>query len=209
MSDLSDDTSSGSSCHSPPLERERSKKVKKSRKLHKTRAVKVKRKHLKRKHVSSSSSSSASLSGMEPDLSGPLKKSSAVKKSRLEHKKSRSRSKCAESQLESSQQSHLLNVFQRHYKSLVAMIKSCPVVVSSTLFSGGFISEETLNRVITGQDSHVKKASLLLCDVRAHLKHNPEALIEFIRLLEEDKSFEFLANQMKGKHYLSCGNLHP
>lgn len=94
---------------------------------------------------------------------------------------------------------NLLGIFKRYNKSLVTMIKSCPTNFSSMLYSKGFISDETWNQVITGQDSQVKKASLLLCDVHNALEINPEMLVQFVRLLKQDKYFDSLAEEIMGK----------
>ena len=94
---------------------------------------------------------------------------------------------------------HLLNVFQKHYDDLVTMIQSCPHVITNKLFTRRIVSAETLNQVITGQESTLKKASILLCDVRNHLTVNPEKLIEFVDLLKQERSLDFLTEKMMGK----------
>lgn len=171
-----------------------SKKLKHRVKSHKSKAAKKSRKGTKRKHVTSSSSSGLSqfLTNSESDSSDhvTIRKKKCHKKSKLGQKGVLPR--------DHSRMNHLLDVFQRHYKSLLVLIKTCPVIISSTLYSNGFISEDTLNEVITGQDSQLKKAALLLCDVRAHLKVNPEMLMEFVGVLEQEKSFDDLTNQIKG-----------
>ena len=144
---------------------------------------------------SSNGSSSESPASMESDSPETYKTACKAKKFHKHHTKPVSAPDCKGKQ----QSSCLLGVFQRHYNSLVSLIKTCPIEISSELFAKGFISEDTLNQVITGQDSQVKKAALLLCDVRAHLKVNPEAFTEFVSVLEQEKSFDFLASKMKGK----------
>lgn len=152
----------------------------------------------KRKHETSSSSSESLPTTNPADMSVTYKRVGKAKKFRKERWKTRSACKTS-LEMDSSRTKHLLDVFQKHYKSLVTMIKVCPVKFSSLLFSQGFISEDTLSQVVTGQDSQLKKAALLLCDVRVHLEINPEMLIEFVELLQQDKSFDFLADQMKGE----------
>lgn len=173
-------SSSGSSLHIP------------SPKKHKLKRARGKlckySKGQKRKFISSSSSSSSSNSS-EPDSDHMVhKKKGSAKKKCLGYQKSRSVTNI-----------HLLDVFQKHYENLVTITKSCPLSVCNKLFSSGFISEDTWNHVITGQDSQLKKASLLLCDIRAHLKVCPEMLVEFVKLLEQDMSFDFLTCQIKGE----------
>lgn len=135
----------------------------------------------KRKH-----SSSNSLPTSDSDSHGSYKRVRRTKKRRVE-------------KADFQQKNCLLDVFQKHYESLVTMIKSSPLTICTKLFSNRFISEDIWNQVITGQDSHLKKASLLLCDVHSHLKVHPDGLIEFVELLEQDASFNLLVCQMKGK----------
>ena len=197
------ETSSASSLDSPPPKI--CKKVKRQVKSRKSKVAKKPIKGRKRKRLTSpasSSGSSESLLSSESDESPKRRMTSKsigrAKKNRKEYRKSKSALKAGLPK-DSRRTNHLLEVFQKHYKSLVTMIKSCPIDISSALFSKGFIFEDTLNQVITGQDSQSKKAALLLCDVRAHLKVDPEMLVEFVKLLEQEKSFDFLTNQMKGK----------
>ena len=91
-----------------------------------------------------------------------------------------------------------LDIFQKHYHSLVTMIRSDLVSVSGLLFSNGFVSDDTLNEVLTGHRSQSTKAAILLSDVCGHLKINPEMLLEFVKLLEQEKSFDILTSKIRG-----------
>ena len=186
---ISDDSNdSGSTLRTPPRKKQQPKRA--HGKLHRGKAVKTLSKGRKRKHVQSSSSvSSDSLPTSDTESSSSYNRTRMAKKSRLESQKS----------INVLQKHALLDVFQSNYDNLVTMIKSCPLTICGKLFSRGYISEDTWSQVVTGEASHLKKASLLLCDVRAHLKVHPHELIEFVKLLEEDKSFDILVDQMKGK----------
>lgn len=99
----------------------------------------------------------------------------------------------------STRRKYLLNVFRKHYDSLVTMIQMCPQVITNKLFAKQIISDETLSKIITGCDSKMTKASTLLCDVRTHLKVDPEKLIDFVNILKEERSLDFLTAKMMGK----------
>ncbi len=205
VTDSGDDhsTSSGTSPSPPPTK----KSKKPAKKLGKTRTSKSSSKSdhssERRKRIrvttSSSSGSAESLASTESSSSDratykgigkPMKCRKKLQKFKL----------ASETGRPQDRNRSLLSIFQKHYEGLVALIESCPVGVSTKLFSRGLISEDTLSLVITGQDSQLKKAALLLCNVRAHLKVNPEMLSDFVKLLQQEKSFDFLTNQMKGKY---------
>lgn len=94
---------------------------------------------------------------------------------------------------------HLLDVFQKHYDSLVTMIQICPQVITNKLFAKKIISDETLSKIVTGCDSKMTKASTLLCDVRTQLKVHPEKLIDFVNILKEENSLDFLTEKIMSK----------
>lgn len=190
-------TSSSRSGASLKLSMPKKRKITKSKKKRKHLGKSCKAsKSRKRKRVmtspsSGSSESHSSHSSVESDYAMCKRKGKTLKRSKVD--------KEARKHSTHRRRMQLLSIFQSHYKNLVSIIKSSPVNTSSKLFEKGFIAEETLDRVVTGHDSKLEKAAILLSNVRSHLNVNPESLVNFITLLEEEKSFSFLANKMKSK----------
>lgn len=91
----------------------------------------------------------------------------------------------------------------------MTIIQSCPDSLANKLFSSKLLSDEVLDQVITGQDPNGKKASRILHTVSTYIKADPEKVLNFIRVLEEEPSFDDLIKEIHGKHLiLSCRILH-
>ena len=64
---------------------------------------------------------------------------------------------------------------------------------------------------INDESSKIKKASTLLSSICRQVEAKPESLLVFIDILSEEPSFDYLAREMKGKHYgiwylCTCGH---
>ena len=91
------------------------------------------------------------------------------------------------------------SVFRKHYKSLLAIIQSCPDSLAGKLFSSRLLSSEVVDQIITGHDSSGTKASRIVHAVCNRVKADPEKLLDFVEVLEEEPSFDDLVREIHGK----------
>ena len=171
-SETSDDTitSSRSSLDSSPPTKSKSKK---SPKRHTKKSHKAKpKRHTKKSHKAKAKKSSTrrvtlSSSSSSESLASTGSESSDCKKMKKFYKKheskpgSKKRTSC------------LLDVFRKHFDSLVSLLMSCLIEITNKLFSKKFISKDMLNQVLTGQESQKTKTALLLSTIwKLILKHS-------------------------------------
>ena len=179
----SEDSTSTSDPPTPPPRRQKASTSTGKRKgvrTHKVKEGEGKWKRKKRREPSPSSASSGSDSN-SPDYHHKSTKE-CVKK-----KKIRSKSSLITEPSSHKGRSHL-DIFHHHFNDLVLSITSCLSTVARKLYSRQMIPDEVLDEVLSCQGTKQDMASKLLLCVKRNIDLNPDVLLEFMDVLEEEPS---------------------
>ncbi len=194
----SEGSSSSSSPTTPPPRHKKSKQPPTTGKGHKHwhRGRKGKRKG-KGKRKSSSSASSPSHDSTDSESPD----SHHVTSKESKHSKTKSSTSSRKNPKDAvDKQSALFNIFQRHYANLVTITETCVTTMTTKLYSKKLISEDVLDRVITGQDPDSIKASRVLHSIKQQIKVDPGKLRTLVEVLKEEPVFDGLAKVIMSEH---------